>query len=217
MLVNLASFLNAFPQSSEFEANLLSIGKGQKPKNLLITSCYPSEGKTSATLIAAQSLSSRANAKVLVVDGNFQSPMLHHVFSVDKSPGLSDLLSNRDAVTKLIKPTRFDKIKVLTSGSGKNGGFEAVLGEPQFREQWELLRNGFDYVVCDGPSLSGGSQAALMAPFFDGVIIVVECEKTRWEILRSAQEKLKSSGAQILGVILNKRKYYIPGVIYENL
>ena len=60
----------------------------------------------------------------------------------------------------------------------------------------------------DGPALV--SQV-------DGVILVVEAEKTRWQVALSAKEKIIKSGGTILGTVFNKRKYYIPEYIYKYL
>jgi Mrp family chromosome partitioning ATPase len=51
----------------------------------------------------------------------------------------------------------------------------------------------------------------------DAVILVIEAEKTRWEVARKAKEELEKAGATILGAVLNKRKYYIPRSIYRRM
>jgi len=54
----------------------------------------------------------------------------------------------------------------------------------------------------------------LLAGQVDGVVLVAECEQTKWEILALCKEKLGRLGGQVLGVILNKRQFYIPGALY---
>ncbi len=51
----------------------------------------------------------------------------------------------------------------------------------------------------------------------DGVIIVVEAEKTRWQVALSLKEKIINNGGNILGLVFNKRQYYIPQFIYDRL
>jgi hypothetical protein len=51
---------------------------------------------------------------------------------------------------------------------------------------------------------------------FDAVLIVIECEKTRWEVLEVAEDKIKKSGgSSAIGVVCNRRKYYIPSTVYK--
>ena len=51
----------------------------------------------------------------------------------------------------------------------------------------------------------------------DGVILVVEAEKTRWQTVRKVKDSISRVGGNILGVVLNKRRYYIPQSIYKHL
>ena len=47
----------------------------------------------------------------------------------------------------------------------------------------------------------------------DGVILVVEAERTKSEVLRRIAKELESDSIHILGVVLNKKKKYVPDFI----
>ena len=79
------------------------------------------------------------------------------------------------------------------------------------------LKKDFDYVIVDGQSVSGSSDVSIISKYFDGVVFVVECEKTRWEVLQQSKEKIKGVGGKILGVVLNKRVYYITQKVYGKI
>jgi Mrp family chromosome partitioning ATPase len=49
----------------------------------------------------------------------------------------------------------------------------------------------------------------------DGVVVVIAAESTRAPIVMSLLERLQGQGAPILGAVLNKRKVYIPHLIYR--
>jgi Mrp family chromosome partitioning ATPase len=51
----------------------------------------------------------------------------------------------------------------------------------------------------------------------DGVIFVVEAEKTRWPVALAAKEKIVSHGGNILGMVFNKRRFYIPEFVYRKI
>jgi Mrp family chromosome partitioning ATPase len=51
----------------------------------------------------------------------------------------------------------------------------------------------------------------------DGVIVVVEAGKTSRQVARAAKQAIELAGARILGVVLNKRHYFIPGWLYKHL
>jgi Mrp family chromosome partitioning ATPase len=51
----------------------------------------------------------------------------------------------------------------------------------------------------------------------DGVVLVVEAEKTRWQVVENLKEKIQNVGGNIIGVVFNKRRFYIPEALYKRL
>jgi len=51
----------------------------------------------------------------------------------------------------------------------------------------------------------------------DGVVVVVEAEKTRWQVVENLKQKIENRGGNILGIVFNKRRFYIPDSIYRKL
>ena len=56
-----------------------------------------------------------------------------------------------------------------------------------------------------------------MVSMVDGVVLVVEAEKTRWPVALNVKEKTEQGGGRVLGVVFNKRKYYIPEWLYRRI
>jgi Mrp family chromosome partitioning ATPase len=48
----------------------------------------------------------------------------------------------------------------------------------------------------------------------DGVVLVVQAEKTRWQVAEQAKRILEESGARLLGAVINRRRYHIPQALY---
>jgi len=51
----------------------------------------------------------------------------------------------------------------------------------------------------------------------DGVVLVVEAEETKWRTAGHVREQIERVGGNILGVVLNKRRYHIPQSVYKYL
>jgi Mrp family chromosome partitioning ATPase len=51
----------------------------------------------------------------------------------------------------------------------------------------------------------------------DGVVMVVKAEGVRGEIVMRMKDLLLEINARILGAVLNKRRFYIPGWLYRRL
>ncbi len=201
------------------KGKLLSASGDRIIKTILVTSCYPYEGKTTASLCIAQALSEEIDYKVLLIDGNFRSPALHTYFNIKKAPGFSDLFLT--ASDKREKPITFSPINdnsliVMPNGSELTNPLK-VLSSEAYGKELKALGNKFNYVIIDGTSIFGFSDILVSAKHFDGIVLVVEFRKTRWEVLQEAKDKLTRVGGKILGVVLNKRIYYIPKAIYEKV
>ena len=79
------------------------------------------------------------------------------------------------------------------------------------------LRKRYDLILIDSRPLPEGLDAALLAPLADGTVLIVDAGVARWQVVRSAVEQVLSQQGTFLGVVLNKRRHYIPGFIYQRL
>ena len=75
----------------------------------------------------------------------------------------------------------------------------------------------FDYIILDAPPVPKFSECWVLCTKVDGVILVLEAGKTRRQVALRAKKALEEAGGRLLGVVLNKRKYYIPQAIYNRL
>lgn len=195
------------------QGGLLSAAEHRDVRTILITSCNRGEGKTVAASGMAYTLAGPANADVLLMDGNLSAPALHTLFAVAPEPGLSDYLATDIALDEAVCPTSLPHLLLMPCGRAAASLFDLTRSDT-LTKRLASLKSKFDYVICDGSSVFGSSDASLIAGFFDGVVLVVECERTRWEVVRDAKERLTKAGGRILGVALNKRRYYIPKALY---
>ena len=89
--------------------------------------------------------------------------------------------------------------------------FEAAPIDQLFRQLLEM----FDVILIDAPpALTEFAGLALVARV-SGVLLVVEAERTRSPIVDQARRLIEASGGRILGVVLNKRRMYIPPLVYK--
>lgn len=84
-------------------------------------------------------------------------------------------------------------------------------------EFWDALTGGFDEVVIDSPPAVASRLGLLMSSHVDSVIVVVEAEKTRGPVVAKLIDDLHDAEANIVGLVLNKRRYYVPQWLYRRL
>ncbi len=81
----------------------------------------------------------------------------------------------------------------------------------------QTLRFAFDYILLDCPAIKTSDEAVFLAPETDGVMIVVEADRTRREQIQNAKQTIEEADGNLLGFILNKRQYTVPKWLYNRL
>lgn len=82
---------------------------------------------------------------------------------------------------------------------------------------FEALRHAFDWVLMGMPAAADCQDYLLFSHNVDGIILILEAEKTRWPVARKVKTCLAGQGGNLLGAILNNRRYPIPEMIYAKL
>lgn len=207
------------PKAMEEYDHLKQSILGAMPENeqrlLLFAGCGEGEGNSSVVANFATFLAS-AGESPLVVDANFRDPVLHEVFSVEKSPGMAELLSGRHGLREAIKATRLPNLFLVPAGDLPENPF-GLLSDGRIDHIFEQMRTESKWVLVDTPAVNVSNDAVALASKTDGVVLVLRAEKTRWEVARSVRQRLENGKANIIGVVLNDRKLHIPGWIYGKL
>ncbi len=79
------------------------------------------------------------------------------------------------------------------------------------------LAGKYGYVIWDLPTVMKAPQSRLICQLADGVVLVIHAGKTRWHSARHTLDILKFNGTRVLGVVLNRKKVYIPEWLYRFL
>ena len=78
------------------------------------------------------------------------------------------------------------------------------------------LSSSFELVILDLPPVSKSVIGPAMSKALDGVVLVVEAERTRSLSVRATQKTIQVHGGTELGVVLNKRRSHLPKFISRN-
>jgi protein-tyrosine kinase len=98
------------------------------------------------------------------------------------------------------------------------GNEERILPDVRdFRKIIEDLRKMFDLVVIHSDLALTGHMANTLYGLTDGCVIIAQAEHTRMPVIRKLRNVIERQGGRIVGVVLNKRKYYIPRKLYSFL
>lgn len=172
----------------------------EPPEAVVITSSSAQEGKTSiATNLAIAS--AQAGLDVLLVDADLRQPEVDSLLGLEQSVGLTTVLVGRSALPESLQ-RHSSGIQVLTSGPLPPNPTEVLQSETTAR-LFADLRSMFDLVIVDAPPLLPMADAAILARYSSGAVIVVRHGRTTREALDAAAARLRGVGGRILGVVLN--------------
>jgi capsular exopolysaccharide synthesis family protein len=186
-------------------------------KTILFCSPTRREGNSTVLMHFSQTLAAEGS-KVLLVDANLRDSNLHKAFHLQRENGLTELVSEqrpRD-FDHFIKETSLENLYVITSGSPHPNPC-SVFESDYFGTLLDQLKVQWDWVLIDSPAITSCSDSNALASKVDGIILVIQAEKTRWEVGQEIRAQLENCGGRILGVILNKRRLPIPRWIYRAL
>lgn len=173
-------------------------------KSIAISSSLPSEGKSATVSNLAVKLA-QVNKRVLIVDTDFRKPRQHKIFNLKNVYGLTDYLKGNNGINGLIKSTSIPNLFLINSGPVPLNPAE-LLDSEKMADLVEAMKQYFDYTLFDTAPILASSDAMVLGPRIDGMILIVWGEKTSREALKKAKEKLDLVKAKILGVIINKSK-----------
>jgi len=199
----------------KMKRTLLSTTPGVKIKTILFSSSTGGEGTSTVLINFAITLASGGDT-VLVVDANLRNPILHGVFNLEKKGGFTELVLGNRTLEEVIKETQVNNLSVITSGTphaNPSSLFESKLLDTLIGQ----MKAHADWVLFDSPPINSYSDSSTFAEKIDGVVMVVQAEKTRWEEAQSAKEQIETGKVKILGTILNRRNMYIPDWAYKRL
>ncbi len=173
-------------------------------RTLLVTSSSPGEGKSMTTANLAVVLA-QTSQKVIVVDTDLRRPVLHKVFGVPNNTGLTTALLAGEAWTagEHLQPTEIENLMLLPSGPIPPNPSE-LLGSHRMGHLIQALANEADIVIFDSPPVLAVTDATVMARQVDGVLVVADAGRTKEGALASAANELQKTGANVLGVALNR-------------
>jgi len=204
--------------------NIRYRGNPSEIKSFLVTSAMKGEGKSFiAARLAIATAKRESDKKVLLMDCDLRRPVIHKLFGIKRRPGLSSFITERRGMNEVIYGTELDNLSLIPSGRLTNSPVELLI---RAKDVFDECKNKFDIVICDSPPVVPVDDVGIIAPYVDGVLMVVLAGKTDKMVVKRATEILIDAKAKILGSALNNfhgrlpyyydYRYYRYGYDYGN-
>jgi capsular exopolysaccharide synthesis family protein len=207
------------PQSQMAESyralrtSLLLSSLGAPPKVIMVTSARPQEGKTTTAINSAIVLAQKG-VRVLLVDADLRRPSVHKTLGMGPRSGLSNVLTGNSTLEQAIAPSPIlPNLFVLAAGSPPPNPAE-LLASSNMKDVLNELREQFDHVVIDTPPTLSVTDAVVLSPRVDAIILVIRSGQTTKQALRRARDILTQVNAHVTGVLLNAVDLTSPDYYY---
>ena len=186
------------------------------PKNILITSMGPEEGKTVTSVNLSLTIA-RSGYSVLLIDADLRKPRVHTIFGLNNLSGLSTFLAGATNDIETVFKQPATNLTVIPSGPPPPNPSE-LLGSARMNELMRILNDKFDVIIWDSPPMMTVTDSLILSKILDGTIIVTRAGKTTYEVVRRGIRTMKGTRtgdmeSHVLGIVINaldikKSDYY---------
>jgi len=180
--------------------------------SFLVTSANPYEGKTFTAINLGVSISQELDRTVLLIDADMRKHTKRHkdfaldFFGTDMKEGLSNYLLGQAEVPDILLNPGIERLVLIPSGRPLLNSTE-LLGSPRMAGLVNDVKSRYvddRIIIFDCASLLSCADPLVLTRYVDGILLVVEQERTTADDLQKAMQLLK--GKPVFGTLLNKSK-----------
>lgn len=196
--------------------SLQSALRDRPRRTLLFTSASHEEGVTTLATSYARLEAAGSNQRVLLIELNARRPALFWRLGLSDEDGVSNYFAERRSLSSLVQRDPRFGFDVIHVGEKDPESIQLHV-EKDLPRMLEEASAVYDTVVIDAPPVSMSPETPQIAAHVDGVVLVVYCGRTKREIVQRSVQMLEQFDGRVLGIVLNRKKYYIPKFLYERL
>src|SRR5271170_4695143 len=207
------------PQSQMAESyralrtSLLLSNLGAPPKVIMVTSALPQEGKTTTSMNSAVVLAQKG-VRVLLIDADLRRPSIHKILGMGPRSGLSNVLTGSATLQQTItRSSILPNLSIPPAGTPPPNPAE-LLASSNMRDVLEELRGQYDHIVVDTPPTLSVTDAVVLSPRADAIVLVIRSGQTTKQALRRSRDILMQVNAKVSGVLLNAVDLSSPDYYY---
>ncbi|WP_158277243.1 polysaccharide biosynthesis tyrosine autokinase [Serinibacter arcticus] len=185
----------------QVRTNLQFVNPDARPRQIVVTSAVPGEGKSTTAANLALALA-EAGGRVLLIDADLRRPSIASMFGLEGAAGLTTLLIGQAEVDDVVQTWGTSSLDVITSGAIPPNPSE-LLGSGPMTDLLAKLAERYETVVLDAAPLLPVTDGAVLTKLTDGALFVVGAHEARQAQVTSALESLATVDGTVLGVVLN--------------
>jgi len=186
----------------ELRTNLQYVDVDRPARIMVVTSPLPGDGKSTTAANLAVSIAATGQS-VILVDADLRRPVLGGMFGFSDDVGLSDVLAGRAQIEQVAHQVdEHGRLFVVAAGRTPPNPSEMV-GSKRMQALSRKLAEDL-VVIVDSPPTLAVADAAVIASWADGTVLVVTAGRTTDDMLTRATANIAKTRGHLLGVVLNR-------------
>lgn len=149
--------------------------------------------------------------KIALVEATLRAPVMSNIFQCTGTPGLAEHLTGRATLRDALRPQVAPGVDLVPGGESADP-FWGFTSE-RFRQSVKDLLAERDLCMVDVPGLNRAPEASLVVRSLDAVVLVVEANRHRADVVRRNVAVLRSLGTPFLGAVVNELSHEIPTLV----
>jgi polysaccharide biosynthesis transport protein len=175
----------------------------QENANIIgVTSCLPSEGK-STLAVAMATLIANGGARVILVDCDVRHSSISRLLAPNASTGFLDVVAGMADLADTVWTDAATQLDFLPVGEHVAHATE-FLASKAAKSLFDTLQVKYDYVIVDLAPLVASMDVRATSHFIDSYLLVVEWGSTKVDAVQYMLRNAPTVHENILGVVLNK-------------
>lgn len=181
-------------------ASIMLSSSDSPPKTILVTSMAPKDGKTTIASNLAVAIAG-SGSEVLLIDCDLRRPMLHQVFGLQNTKGVSTFITGTSDI-KIIQDVPVEHLNVITSGPIPPNPSELLISK-RLKDLIPVLKDRFDFIIFDTSPIISVSDTLIMSKIVDASLIVARFGKTTHDMMNHGLKQLAGIEAKVIGTVIN--------------
>ncbi len=193
-------------------SHLLQRGVGDTHRSIGFCAIGDDEGSNTLAANLALFLGSKGK-RIALVEATLREQVLSTVFQATPTPGLAELLNGKAVMRDVVRPEVATGVDLIPAG---------VTEDPFWTFTGDKLRGTIakvleDHELClvDVPGLNRAPEASFVVRALDAVVLVVEANRHRDQVVRRNLTYLRSLGTPVLGSVANELVHEVPVLVQK--
>ncbi len=211
-----ASILHKESELLGLAQNIAARLPGHEKKVIQFIGSRKGEGTSTLVREFAMVSAHHSSKPVLLIEADLMQPSQYQAFGLTTAPPLDHVLKEGTTLDGVISQVEKSNLFLATLSNK----VQSVLTARTFfqsTDMWKNVREHFALILIDSSPVGFTADSLALCESVDGIVLVVEAEKTRAAVAQSVKNQILMREGNLLGMVFNKRKFHIPESIYKLL